>query len=152
MEFSEDGKYVCTVTGTDASGRRTEKTISFIIDRTDPVIRYVEQLNGSHIPLFQWNYGKEMIQDLTENSYRMYLNGREYFTGTRITTEGRYLLEVRAWDQAGNHASAEAVFTIDHTGPAICWGELREGSVYEEGVLLTVWGRRKRRTAERPCT
>lgn len=139
VEFSEDGKYVCTVTGTDASGRRTEKTISFIIDRTDPVIRYVEQLNGSHIPLFQWNYGKEMIQDLTENSYRMYLNGREYFTGTRITTEGRYLLEVRAWDQAGNHASAEAVFTIDHTGPAICWGELREGSVYEEGVLLTVW-------------
>lgn len=139
VEFSEDGKYVCTVTGTDASGRCTKKTISFIIDSTDPVIRYVEQLNGSYIPFFQWNYGKEMIRDLTENSYRMYLNSREYFTGTRIVTEGKYLLEVCAWDQAGNEASAEAVFTIDHTAPAICWGELEDGNVYEESVLLTVW-------------
>lgn len=139
VDFSEDGKYVCTVTGTDASGRCTEKTISFIIDRTDPVIRYVEQLNGAYIPFFQWNYGKEMVQDLTDYSCRMYLNSREYVAGTRVMAEGKYLLEVRAWDQAGNEASAEAIFTIDRTAPAIYWGELKDGSVYEEGVLLTVW-------------
>lgn len=139
LEFSEDGKYVCTVSASDAAGHTTEKTISFVIDRTDPVIRYVEQLDGAYLPFFQWNYGKEMIRDLTENSFSMYLNGRRYIPGTRITEEGIKLLEVRARDQAGNEAFAEAVFWIDHTPPDIMWGEVKDGGVCKTGSVMTVW-------------
>lgn len=139
MNFSEDGRYVCTVRAKDASGRRAERTVTFVIDKTDPVIRYIEQLDGSCIPFFQWNYGNEMIRDLTENSHVMYLNGKRYFPGMKITAEGVYLLEIRARDMAGNEAAASAVFTIDHTEPVIYWGELRDGAVYTDKALLTVW-------------
>lgn len=139
MEFSEDGKYVCTVSASDAAGHSTEKTISFVIDKTDPVIRYVEQLDGAYLPFFQWNYGKEMIRDLTENSFTMYLNGRKYIPRTKITEEGTKLLEVRARDQAGNEAFAEAVFQIDHTPPDIFWGGVKDGGVCNEGTLMSVW-------------
>ena len=139
MKFSEDGKYVCRIYARDASGRRTEKTVVFTIDRTDPVIRYVEQLNGTYIPYFRWNYGKDMIRDLTENTCSMFLNGRRYLPGTEITEEGIHLFEIRARDQAGNESSAEAVFTIDHTAPAIYWGEIKDGKTCREGDLLSVW-------------
>lgn len=139
MNFSEDGKYVCRIYAGDASGRSTERTVSFTIDSTDPVIRYVEQLNGTYIPYFRWNYGKDMIRDLTDNTCSMFLNGRQYLPGTEITEEGIKLFEVRARDQAGNESSAEAVFTIDHTAPDICWGETQDGKTYREGVLLSVW-------------
>lgn len=139
MIFSEDGKYVCRIYARDASGRRTEKTVTFTIDRTDPVIRYVEQLDGTHIPYFRWNYGKDMIRDLTENTCSMFLNGRRYLPGTEITEEGIQLFEIRARDQAGNESSAEAVFTIDHTAPDICWGDIKDGKTYTEGALLSVW-------------
>lgn len=137
-EFSEDGKYMCTVFAEDMSGRHTEKTISFIIDQTNPVIRYVEQLDGSYVPFFQWNYGREMIVDITECSYVIILNGRQYFSGQRITAEGAQILEVRARDQAGNESSAEAVFTIDNTPPKISWGEMKNGGVYDERAVLSV--------------
>lgn len=138
-EFTEDGKYVCSVCAEDASGRRTEKTLSFVIDQTNPVIRYVDQLDGASIPYFEWNYGKEMIVDLTENSYIIYLNGRQYFPGTKVTKEGKKLLEVRARDQAGNESAAAAVFTVDHTPPKIFWGEIKNGDTCKGGAVLSLW-------------
>lgn len=139
VRFSEDGKYICILSASDGSGRSVKKKISFVIDSTEPVIRYVEQLNGTWVPFFQWNYGDQMIHDLTEYTYSMYLNGRRYFPGTRVVTEGMQFLEVRAADLAGNESSAEAVFTIDHSPPVICWGEIKDGGVYEEGTLFSVW-------------
>ena len=139
LDFREDGIYKCKISAKDASGRTVEKTVSFAIDKTNPVIRYIEQLDGSYIPFFRWNYGDEMIRDLTESTYRMYLNGKTYFPGKEVTEEGVYLLEIRAQDMAGNETAASAVFTIDNTKPVIYWGELRDGGVYTESALLTVW-------------
>ena len=69
----------------------------------------------------------------------MHLDGRPYFSGRYVTEEGNHLLEVRAQDAAGNQSYAKAVFVVDHTPPQICWGELQNGSVYEESVLLSIW-------------
>ena len=55
------------------------------------------------------------------------------------TEEGIHLLEVKAEDAAGNQSYARAVFTIDHTPPEIHLGELEDGGVYKERVLLSLW-------------
>ena len=111
-----------------------------ILDQTNPMIKYVNQLEGSYFPYFQWNYGRdEMIIDFTEDTYQMQFDGKSYFPGERKNEEGRHLLQVKAKDAAGNESSAEAVFTIDHTAPKIHWGDLKSGASYEESVMLSVW-------------
>lgn len=138
--LEEDGIYDFSIWTEDMAGHRTEKNGVFTIDRTSPVIRYVDQLNGTYMRFFCWNYGREeMVRDFTEYTYQMHLDGRPYFSGRYVTEEGNHLLEVRAQDAAGNQSYAKAVFMVDHTPPQICWGELQNGSVYEESVLLSIW-------------
>lgn len=140
ITLEEDGVYEFAVSASDRAGYRTEKKGTFTIDRTSPVIRYVDQLNGAYMRFFQWNYGREeMIRDFTDYSYQMYLDGRPYLSGRMETEEGVHLLEVKAEDAAGNRSRAKAVFTIDHTPPEIHLGEVKDGSVYEESVLLSLW-------------
>ena len=138
--LEETGGYECRITAEDAAGHRTERSLTFTIDCESPVIKYVDQMNGVNIRFFQWNYGKEeMIRDLTEYSYGMYLNGEPYFSGCRVTEEGEKLLEVRAEDAAGNLSFAKAVFTVDHTPPVIYYGEAQDGRVYDGSVNLSFW-------------
>lgn len=140
ITLEEDGVYEFAVSASDRAGHRTEKKGTFTIDRTSPVIRYVDQLNGAYMRFFQWNYGREeMIRDFTDYTYQMYLDGRPYLSGRMETEEGIHLLEVKAEDAAGNQSRAKAVFTIDHTPPEIHLGEAKDGSVYEESVLLSLW-------------
>lgn len=138
--LEEDGTYEFSIWAEDMAGHRTEKAGAFAIDRTSPVIRYVDQLNGTYMRFFCWNYGREeMVKDFTEYTYQMYLDGRPYFSGGYVTEEGSHLLEVRARDAAGNQSYAKAVFVVDHTPPKIHWGELQNGGIYEESVLLSIW-------------
>ena len=138
--LEEDGTYEFSIWAEDMAGHRTEKAGAFTIDRTSPVIRYVDQLNGTYMRFFCWNYGREeMVKDFTEYTYQMYLDGRPYFSGGYVTEEGSHLLEVRARDAAGNQSYAKAVFVVDHTPPKIHWGELQNGGIYEESVLLSIW-------------
>ncbi|HJC91439.1 MAG TPA: hypothetical protein H9695_10770 [Candidatus Mediterraneibacter excrementigallinarum] len=140
MHLQESGMYECIVTAADAAGHEAEENITFTIDHDSPVIKYVEQMNGANIRFFQWNYGREeMIQDLTEYSYVMYLNGNPYFSGDLVTEEGEKLLEVRAEDAAGNVSFAEAAFTVDHTPPVIHWGESENGGKYDGSAILSLW-------------
>ena len=138
--LEEDGVYEFTVSASDRAGHSVEQNGSFTIDRTSPVIRYVDQLNGASMRFFQWNYGKEeMVRDFTDYTYQMNLDGRLYLSGDMETEEGIHLLEVKAEDAAGNQSYARAVFTIDHTPPEIHQGELEDGGVYKERVLLSLW-------------
>lgn len=138
--FEKDGVYHCTVLAQDKSGRRSEQSVTVTVDKTSPVIRYVDQIDGSYVSYFEWNYSEnEMIRDLTEYTCWIYLDGRPYFSGTRIEQEGYHFLEVRAVDAAGNETSAGAGFTVDHTPPVIQCGDARDGGSYEEKVMLSVW-------------
>lgn len=138
--LQESGMYECIVTAADAAGHKAEQKISFTIDRESPVIRYVDQMNGANIRFFQWNYGREeMIQDLTEYSYGMYLNGKPYFSGSLVIEEGEKLLEVRAEDSAGNVSFAKAAFTVDNTPPVIYWGGSEDGGKYDDSTVLSLW-------------
>ena len=140
FECEKDGTYEVVVTAIDCAGHKSEQKMHVILDQTNPMIKYVNQLEGSYFPYFQWNYGRdEMIIDFTEYTYQMQFDGKSYFPGERKNEEGRHLLQVKAKDAAGNESSAEAVFTIDHTAPKIHWGDLKSGASYEESVMLSVW-------------
>ena len=138
--FEEDGHYECRIQVEDRAGWKTEKEYRFVIDRCSPVIRYVDQLNGTDLPFFQWNYEvEEAVSDLTDYQYQMLLDGLEYAKGRLVTEEGVHRLRVRAEDAAGNDSVAEAVFTIDHTPPVLYMGRLKDGAIYEEKVKIEVW-------------
>lgn len=135
--LTEDGYYEISVNATDRAGNVSELRKSLTVDRTNPVIRYVEQMQGQYVPYFQWNYDVgEMIWDFTKYDYQMTLNGEFYVSGKHVTSEGVHLLRVTATDSAGNEAAAEAMFYIDHTPPEIQIFEVENGKEYETEVTL----------------
>ncbi|MEJ8733812.1 hypothetical protein [Mediterraneibacter sp. ICN-202921] len=138
--LTEEGEYRCVVTAEDQAGHMHTEEYHFILDKTSPVIRYVSQLNGIYIPYFEWNYGKEeLIQDFTDYTYHIYMDGMPYLAGERITEEGVKILQVTAEDKAGNVSNAYAVFIIDHTAPDIRWKGVENGKIYKEKAVLSVW-------------
>ena len=87
--FEEDGHYECRIQVEDRAGWKTDKEYRFVIARSSQVIRYVDQLNGTDLPFFQWNYEvEEAVSDLTDYQYQMLLDGLEYAKGRLVTEEG----------------------------------------------------------------
>ena len=139
LVLEEDGVYEVEVTVQDAAGNQQVLHQTLTVDRTNPIIRFIEQMHGTHIPYFQWNYDvSEMIEEFTEYQYQMTLNGRMYTSGTYVEEEGEKLLSVEVIDAAGNRSTANAVFYIDHTPPEIQAYQLKDGGIYEESAELNL--------------
>lgn len=139
LVLEEDGVYEVEVTVQDAAGHQQVLHQTLTVDRTNPIIRFIEQMHGTHIPYFQWNYDvSEMIEEFTEYQYQMILNGRMYTSGTYVEEEGEKLLSVEVIDAAGNRSTANAVFYIDHTPPEIQAYQLKDGGIYEESAELNL--------------
>lgn len=137
--LEEDGAYEIHLTAKDRAGHESSQSCQVILDQTNPVIRYVDQMQGVYVPYFQWNYGKEeVVQDETEYSYDIFLDGMFYTTGKRITKEGTRMLQVKAVDAAGNESTAEAVFQIDHTPPKIRIYDVEDGSSYDDMAAVSI--------------
>ena len=150
IPLEKEGRYTIEVLARDISGREVVKALHVSLDKTSPIIRYVEQLNGKHIPHFQWNYQPgDMIQDEHGFDYNMFLNGGRYQEGVYVDREGEYIFRVTAVDEAGNVNSAQANFVIDNTPPEIYFYNVEEGESYEEelmvGIAVTGHGERIKR-------
>ncbi len=139
LSLGEDGVYEIYAAAMDLAGHKSEQRYQVIVDKTNPVIRYVDQMQGAYVPYFLWNYGKEeVVLDATEYSYEIRLDGRFYNTGTRVVDEGARMLQVKAVDAAGNKSTAEAVFQIDHTPPRIRIYDVENGTSYEETATVSI--------------
>ena len=139
IALEEDGTYDIRMTAKDRAGHESRQDRRVIVDQTNPVIRYVDQMQGVYVPYFQWNYGKEeVVQDETDYSYDIFLDGAFYTTGKKITKEGMRMLQVRAVDAAGNESTAEAVFQIDHTPPGIRVYDVEDGGLYEDMAAVSI--------------
>lgn len=137
--LEEDGEYEVSVDVRDLAGHEQGKTQIITIDQTNPMIRYVEQTNGQHIPFFMWNYNvSDMIQDFTSYTYQMTLNGNVYSPGTYVEEEGIHILQVIATDAAGNRSKAEAIFEIDHSAPEILFSNVEDHQTFTEKMELQV--------------
>ncbi|MCL2865194.1 MAG: hypothetical protein FWE25_06590 [Lachnospiraceae bacterium] len=139
VPVTEEGRYDLDITVRDISGRESKSILHFILDKSSPVIRFVEQLNGSYLPYFQWNYHhSEMIDDFSDYEYQKRLSGKPYHLGEYVDEEGIHVFQVDVVDAAGNQNTARAFFTIDHTAPEIQLYGVEQGGIYESGVTLGV--------------
>ncbi len=133
LTCTEDGIYRMKVYAEDAAGHTDEKEAQIIIDSQDPVIRFVDKLEGQYMKKFRWDYEKaEFIQDFTTYQYQIRLDGKLYPVGAEVTEEGRHNLTVEAVDSVGNKSKASAGFVVDHTPPEIIFSDIEEEGTYEE--------------------
>lgn len=137
--LKKDGIYYIEIRATDMSGYTSTQKMQVIIDKTNPVIGYIDTLNQKYMKKFQWNYHpRDIIKDFTTYTYDMRLDGQLYPKGKSVTAEGRHKITVKAIDAAGNKAQAEAEFVIDHTAPEIIFQNIEDGEEYEEECSFQV--------------
>ena len=87
---------------------------------------------------------EELIQDFTDYTYHIYMDGMPYLAGEGNRGRGAKILQVTAEeDKAGNVSNAYAVFIIDHTAPNIRWKGVENGKIYKEKAVLSVWVTKK---------
>lgn len=139
LHIEKDGTYELSVEANDAAGHQSAQTIHITLDSENPMVRYVEQLNGRYFQYFQWNYkAEDMISDFTTYEYHMNVDGILYQSAERIMGEGLHRFEVDVTDAAGNQTNAQASFVVDHTPPEILFREAKEGEAYEENANLAI--------------
>ena len=137
--FQNDGIYRIHVRAADAAGFHAETKVQVIVDKNNPVITYVDELDGTWLKEFCWDRPvSELITDFTSYTYRLTLDGVPYLPGQTIRKEGRHLLEAEAVDAAGNRSRAAAEFAIDRTPPQILFEDVENGRAYEERRTCTV--------------
>ncbi|UCF67930.1 MAG: hypothetical protein JSV80_01140, partial [Acidobacteriota bacterium] len=118
-EIVDEADHVLSVVAIDRAGNRAEKTLSFVIDRTEPVITLSGVVQDGFVNAdVLLNAAVEDLH-LVEDSTLITLNGEPFALGTPLVEEGSYTLLVSAEDCAGNAASDELRFTIDKTPPEI---------------------------------
>ncbi len=139
QRLTEDGIYRLKISAADKAGHKVDKSMQVIIDKENPVIRYVDQLEGQYLKSFCWDYPEgEVIWDFTTYASEVRLDGALYPMGKKIRAEGKHVLEVQAKDAAGNQAQARAEFVVDHTPPKIIFKDVEEGKEYEEKQTIQV--------------
>jgi len=105
------GGHSLTVSASDLSGHTASKTVSFSIDLSSPVITLSGIANGGYYtaavtPIIS-------ASDLNLSSVTALLNGQVYTSGSAITDNGAYTLEITATDRAGNNTHISAAFNVD---------------------------------------
>ena len=131
--LTEDGIYKLRMKAADMAGHENQVERQVIIDKENPVIVHVDELDGKYLKYFRWDYSAgESVKDFTSYTYTMKLDDTVYRPGEKIEKEGMHTLVVEAVDSAGNKSDAKARFTIDHTPPVIRFENIREGESYEK--------------------
>ena len=131
--LAEDGLYKLRMNVTDMAGNVSHAERQLIIDKENPVIAHVDELDGKYLKKFSWNYSiEESIKDFTNYTYVMKVDDAFYRPGEKIEKEGVHVLTIEAFDSAGNKGEAKARFTIDHTPPVIEFEGIEDGEKYEK--------------------
>lgn len=137
--FDRDGIYRMQVRARDQAGFQTEQSVQVIVDKSNPVISWVDEVDGACMQAFRWEKPvSEIITDFTSYTYTVKLDGFPCLPGFRTEREGRHVLEVEAVDAAGNRSRADARFVIDHTAPHIAFEGVESGTAYEKEREVTV--------------
>ncbi len=139
VTLKKDGIYNICLEASDYSGRSARQEMQVIIDKKDPLIRHVDELNHQYMKEFCWDYLQdEVIWDFTTYTYEIRLDHTWYHLGQKVDQEGSHQLEVSVRDAAGNQAKASARFVIDHTPPDIRIQGVEDGEECEEKAQIQV--------------
>ncbi|MBJ6764140.1 hypothetical protein JGU66_25480 [Myxococcaceae bacterium JPH2] len=132
---SAEGARTVEVTATDKAGNQTKATRHFTLDFTPPEVALTGVVENSLVktavtPTFS-------ASDANLKQVGAALNGAPFVSGTSVTADGAYLLEVKAEDLAGNQRISVAHFTIDATAPEISVFGVADGARYRVPVEVT---------------
>lgn len=112
-ELKEDGIYRISFQAIDGAGNQSELERQVIIDKTNPVIKKIQELDGEELESFQWNYDvNEIVSDFTTYTYEVRLDGVLCNEKKKYSKAGKHILEVMVTDAAGNQGKAVATFRI----------------------------------------
>ncbi|MCP4203906.1 MAG: hypothetical protein GY769_18470 [bacterium] len=114
-----EGSNTLTAVATDTVGNAGQDDKTVILDTIPPVITVLDQgapladgllTNQAVVPVIE-------VEDATEVTTDVLLDGQPFVSGTPMTAEGVYTLAITAVDQGGNAAALALGFEIDLTPP-----------------------------------
>lgn len=134
--ITAEGSYILLATATDAAGNTSSSTINFVIDKTAPVVTITAVTDAGMYaatvtPVIT-------VQDASLASQLLTLNGQPYVSGTAVSSEGVYVLTVKATDVAGNVTERTLSFTLDLTAPVVLVGGVTEAAQYAVAVAPVI--------------
>ncbi len=123
----EEGEHTVYVRAYDNVGNSAVKDVTFMMDRSDPMIDIVHPIQEEMIPsnnvTVQWN-GTPINSDISHYEIRIdegeWVNKGSNDSYTFVgLEEGTYIVEVKVYDIAGNSARENITFTVNTTAPQI---------------------------------
>ncbi|MCL6615032.1 MAG: hypothetical protein K6U03_10550, partial [Firmicutes bacterium] len=111
-----EGEHFFHVRAVDRAGNEAELSLSFVIDKTPPVITVANLIDGAYYasPIEP----EIVIEEEHPDSVEILLND-EVYLGGEIIADGSYELAIFALDKAGNGDYYRVGFTVDRTPPRI---------------------------------
>lgn len=105
----------------DTKGNRSETFVEVTVDKTPPIVRLTDgQLPFPEEPfLARAVVPVVAVEDQTQTSVTLLLDGDPFVSGTPVTAEQTHELTIDAKDAAGWTTTRRARFTIDLTAPTI---------------------------------
>lgn len=131
---SKDMKYNYRVVARDKAGNETVLVISFTLDTTKPLLEITGIIEGffneNMVPVIKY-------ADIHLDESRSYirLDGKPFTSGTALTEEKEYVLEVVVTDLANNVSKRTIHFTIDKTAPSISFMDPISNKYFTEDVI-----------------
>lgn len=121
LPLGGEGKYVLSVTAVDQNGHNAVVSIPVTVDRTAPLI----QISAAGSPFTGGAFNHALSLDVRAADadpatvVTATLGSTPYVSGTPITADGAYTLNVTALDCAGNPQQKSVTFRIDTVPPHI---------------------------------
>ncbi|MCR5148672.1 MAG: hypothetical protein K6C35_06855 [Eubacterium sp.] len=158
--FTEDGIYDIKVTSKDIAGNETVQNVQFTIDKTNPLIKDIEELANEEeykeyidavnandpearklLPIFDgfdFDYdADDIVVDLTTVTYQLYLDDVLY-DGLSKISDGFHELKVNAHDEVGNSSERSFYFKVDTVAPVIIITGVDNGNNLQKPTTVTV--------------
>ena len=146
FEYISDGSHEILVKAYDKAGNIGEERVFITIDTTTPSISLISPANGTYTNSSTIN----LLFEYTDKYSPFYkieysVNGSTWksesslsFTIT-FTTEGRYIIRVRAYDKASNFREIIVILNYDKTPPKLTIKSPKDNETYFEGGLIIAW-------------
>ena len=115
--ITTEGAHTLVVSATDSSGNTASRSVTFLVDRTAPVIALGGVVDGGSYPATV--HPTATFQDTNLASTSLSLDAQSFVSGSPVSFEGTHLLLATATDCAGNQSQASLSFRIDTTPPVI---------------------------------
>jgi len=121
--ISAEGVHLLEVHAEDKAGNNASKVLTFVIDKTPPVVNITTPVNGSYVRRAVEITG--LAADVNLDMVSLSIDGIEvasalpYSWSTANYSDGVHAIELKAVDKANNTASTSISVIVDNTPPQI---------------------------------